>query len=828
MLKFALRLLTFDKKRTLKIIGLVALTLFFPCVLIFSMKNYASFQIQNAYQYGGKWDIQVKGNALSSEEQRKLGLRLAGRENEVYSGRLQGVTLESGEVVYLSLLQCSSPGQLLYLPLLEGRYPQGEGEIVIPYSCSYAGKSPQDGSLKLGDSITVEVGIRSMGDGVPIFSQRIEEGEVFTATGTKTYTIVGFSVYIPLGGIQAVQAVTGMEAQSEANSFYYLSDAKTCEELSEIVRFITAGPAAYNEFLYNAFYENTEMENAAARNQGLLIISAGAFLTCAFICASMLIRTRKERKKQIALLRALGMTEGRRRVLYLWEWAGEVLLGSLGAAGLFYAYTAFLKYILPHMLVSGLSEMQGKFHFGIFAPLILLLFLLGTAAIWREPSEKQSIIRPAHGRKLRTCADLSVIFRKRSRVAKGTVVFMAVVALLALSLGIPLGTGIYQESKRLKKVSVDYDARLSYSADYRDGFVENLLQQEKSVGQFRRRIFAGGKIVLKREDISARVWNFLESSEMYQGMLVNDTLTLSFGMRGCSQHEYEELRKKNPHLPPYEEWCGSQTVLLDDFFIFSDDWSGEETQSNAYAELEHGLVYQEGDTIAYSLSGADEDVLVESKVGQRIEAPVLYKYPQIFAIQIYIPEAWLEQNTAVHVQATYQIQVAQGCELEFNRRLAEWMSRSAALLGEYDYKGIMAANDGIRIQFAVVFGGVFALCALCLAGMYTMLRVDLEYQTKQFAIFRGLGMSRAQTVNIRITERMNLLLNAILIVMAGNLLLYYGVLADYMDAYGITPRNIFSCYVLASLLLVCLGVGDSIALTYQQYRREVAQAQRQE
>ena len=81
---------------------------------------------------------------------------------------------------------------------------------------------------------------------------------------------------------------------------------------------------------------------------------------------------------------------------------------------------------------------------------------------------------------------------------------------------------------------------------------------------------------------------------------------------------------------------------------------------------------------------------------------------------------------------------------------------------------------------------------------------------------------------MRITERMNLLLNAILIVMAGNLLLYYGILADYMDAYGITPRNIFSCYVLASLLLVCLGVGDSIALTYQQYRREVAQAQRQE
>lgn len=828
MLKFALRLLSYDKKKTGKIMALVTLTLLFPCVLIFSMQNYADFQLQNAYRYGGQWDIKISGEALSEEEQKELGLQLAGRENYVSSGKVGNASEGEGTLVYVGLLQCSAPEKLLYCPLIEGRYPERENEIVVPYSCTYNGRTPADGSLSLGDCLTMEVGVRTLGNGEPIFSGRLEEGETFIPEATKEYTVVGFSVYIPLSGTQAVQAVTGLEEETPSNSFYYRSEAASCEELERLVTEISGRKAEYNFSVYRAYYENTELESVVARNHGIWLISAGAFLTCFFLSASMLLRMRRERKRQLQMLRGLGMSAGQRRVLYLLEWSGQVAGGGMGAVCGFYLYTLFLKYVLPRFLVNGLSQMEGKFHIGVFGALLALLFALGAAVLLREPSERAAFSENRRREKLRSCADLSVIFRRRSRIAKETVVIMATVSIMAISIGVPLAVGIYKQSKSLKADSVDYDAKIQYGKDYRDQIVQTLLEEEVSVAEYRYRIFGSGRILLSEETISERTWNFWKDSEYTKDLIIDGKLTLRFGVRGASKEEYEALRKQNPHLMTYAEWCDSGTLLMDDFFNFSDDWSGEAAQDNRYGDLEHALTYQTGDVISFEMQGQEGWISIEMPVGQSIHTPVLYEYPQIPALQFYVPEEWLENRGDLCVQASYQVKVRKQYEADFNERLAEWMTVYREMIGEYDYVWILEANDGIRIQFVVVFCVIFALCALCMAGMCVMLRVDLEYQTRQFSIFRGLGMSWGQAVNMRVTERMNLLLTAVMLSMVGNLALYYGLFSEYADVYGITTQEIFCFFAAASILLVCLGVADSVALTRQQYKRELIETQRQE
>ncbi len=828
MVRFAFRLLAYDKKKTAKLVALVAVTLFFPCVLIFSLRNYSEFQLQNAYHYSGEWDIKVNKTALSKERQRELGLTLCGEERRMYSAKAKDNSEDDMDPVYVEILECTAPEQLLYSPLIEGRYPEKDTELVLPYSCSYFGKSPKDGTLKLGETIAFEYGIRTSVDGEPTFYERIEEGETFTTIGTKEYTVVGFSVYIPISGIQSVRGISYLENGQEATAYYYMSNASTGGELKDLVSSITENSSEYNERVYVTMYQNKEAESAVARSNGIFIIAIGTFVTCFMLCGLMLHRRKHERVEQVRMLNGLGMTVGKRRMLYIFEWLGYVILGAVCAVLGFFLYTFVLQEVLPRFMVSGLSKMEGDFYPLTFIGLALALFLLGCAILWLEATDKQRITPKSKKEKIRTSSDLSVIYKRRKRIAKLSVIAMAAVTIMAISIGVPLMLKAYEANKTLKANSVNYDAEIRYKRDYRDGVCRGLLEGEESVASFIERIYAGADMVLDEHIVTETVWSFLQNSELYADVIAGGEYPLSLGVRGCSKAEYEALRELNPHLMPYEEWCNSKTALIDDFFNLSDDWRGENAGDNRYAELVHTLKVDEGDTITVMIDGAEGQLEETMTLGQSITTPVLYQYPQVISIQVYVPEAELAARKEVSVVATYSVQVKKGFEEQFNQKLAEWMTVYSALLGDYDYIGVLEVNDSIRIQFIVIAALVAALSILCVIGMYVMIRIDMEYQTKQFLIFRRLGMTKLQAMNMRISERMGLLSTAMLVALAGNLIVYYTVLAGYVKEYHISTANVFLYFVVACVSTVVLGVGDSILLTKQQYNSEIVEVRGQE
>ncbi|HWT76874.1 MAG TPA: hypothetical protein VN258_19410, partial [Mobilitalea sp.] len=205
MIRIALRILSAKKRKNLLTCLAVAFCILFILIVNAVYVGYSNVQIENGYNYGGKWDIAVKVDETYQNDVAKSikDMIPVGTINNTFSARLDVIPEDKKEGnyavfadhYYLSLLGIGSvKDNVLSYELLEGNWPKNDNEIVIPQKFEYNGTGVVQGSIKVGDRISLEIGRRIKNDGT-ITQDQIEDSEAFTEIKVKEYTVSGIMKY---------------------------------------------------------------------------------------------------------------------------------------------------------------------------------------------------------------------------------------------------------------------------------------------------------------------------------------------------------------------------------------------------------------------------------------------------------------------------------------------------------------------------------------------------------------------------------------------------------------------------------------------------------
>lgn len=272
--------------------------------------------------------------------------------------------------------------------LMEGRFPEKEGEIVV--SNLFFTENP---SYNVGDTLTLPVGNRMLGDEILRTQAYQQDGEKFVATGTKTYIIVGI---LDVSGVSAYPGYVAM-------GYYDVANVSTSDELTVYMRLSNprkvydimpeiaeaAGLQKDESGQYGIVYNTTLLELYGINEKGeaniqfimiiamtvvLILLVMGTFILIIYNAFSL---SANNRIMELSVLKSIGATPRQIKysVLYegilLWfvQWPVGILIG--------YVFSLFIFSRVNEVLnvIENYSEMNVSFSW------VVILFALTTSLI---------------------------------------------------------------------------------------------------------------------------------------------------------------------------------------------------------------------------------------------------------------------------------------------------------------------------------------------------------------------------------------------------------------------------------------------------------------
>lgn len=348
--------------------------MFFIVTVDMMYRGYCEAQMENAYDYGGHWDISVRiaGKELD-KYQRNVNdnLQLVGQNTVTYSLKLDEIPEEKNNGMsyltnyYLGVLGIlNEEDNALPYKLKAGRWPETDSELVIPYTLVYNGCSPKDGSLKTGDVISAEWGRRIDEDG-NYTQQQISGEESFLSKGVREFTICGFIDYVDYTSDKYVlYGYTGLadaeNIEQEEFVLYYELEEKSTELLEEISRYFSNQEDVL-EVSTNYYVESVLMllENSDylhAVRYGLYLLEGMLILVGICIAGANQYQAMEEEKNQIRLFFSMGAEKKQLYFLYCFNTVCVISAGCLTAAAL---YGIFVK-VIRFFALAGVRNMQFK------------------------------------------------------------------------------------------------------------------------------------------------------------------------------------------------------------------------------------------------------------------------------------------------------------------------------------------------------------------------------------------------------------------------------------------------------------------------------------
>ena len=183
--KVTLETLKKNKSRTLiTIIGILLSTAMLTAVTTF-VTSFRDLYIQASQYETGDWHLQ--GQTFSEEDTTKM-LSAFDVESFVSTQQLgYAVNTENSSSTYTNYFYLlgmeENFEEMMSIHLTSGRYPSAKNEILLPEHLF---------EYKIGDTLTLDLGTRSIG-GVQLWqSDAFRENEILSVNYTETYTITGF------------------------------------------------------------------------------------------------------------------------------------------------------------------------------------------------------------------------------------------------------------------------------------------------------------------------------------------------------------------------------------------------------------------------------------------------------------------------------------------------------------------------------------------------------------------------------------------------------------------------------------------------------------
>lgn len=850
MLRLTWNILRGKHKKYRTLLLCAAVCLFFTMAVDTMYRGYCDAQIESAYDYGGRWDVSIRINGRDLErylEPADGSMKLTGRNTTTWSLRLDSVPekVKGGREYithyYLSLLGIRGKEEnALPYRLKEGRWPENDRELVLPYTIEIDGCSPKDGTLALGGILSLECGRRLDADGNYTQAQ-VKGEERFLSEGEKEYTVCGFIDYkeyttanVVLYGYTGVSG--GTDAAREEIVLYYMLRDKNLEALKEVSGRLSEQEAVLevstNYYLENALLLLEKSDYLRAVRYGLYLVEGMLVLVGICIAGASQYQGIREDRRQIRLFCSVGAERGQIYALYCMANAIVLLAGFSVSFLLYYAFVGLVRL----SVFSGVRNMF--FKAAGFSPDIrfcgaaLAVFLAALSAVTlaalrgnipayreQEGRKQKRKPRPAPVTDIPGLAGNNLRQMKYRRVLQ---VFISLMLLMFVPVCVLTARSVYETAAGMtRELSADFylaqkiggDADALREALDRLPYVKRIFR--KSGGDRRVYIpteYLGTEIV---EEIKSRYPEDYHSTLFPEDNIYDTNVTVLF----LDREDYKYFEELNPgKLPSYEEFSNGQNALL--HAIIEMQATGERIDVGERIAARMGSITCYSfidDAINYSLDIIDSVSVVNRDV-----------MPGILHVSVYVSEKYHEALIMDMSDSTYYWVDGYKGSLDLLGEALQELAYQYGYVLQDNISESSAKKDALVIQSVSIFALVAVVVTTGIAAIGVMGRLDYISRRQTYEIYRMLGLERGRAFAVHLLEQLIPLLDAVLAGAVLHCLLYYTLLKGLYDYYHIGLPAVTLAYLLCIAGVVLILVVNAAVITAKRYSRAVKKNRLQE
>lgn len=851
MNRMALQILFAKKRRSILACFVVAFCVLFILLVNTIYISYRNIQIENGYAYGGSWDIAVQVEAGGQQGAAKLlsDITLAGTINNTYSARLDKIPEDKKEgynsiyadCYYLSLLGIGSvEDNVLPYELVEGKWPENDNEIVLPHKFEYDGASVNQGSIQVGDKITLEVGCRIKSDGT-ISQEQIEDYEEFTDNGLKEYTVCGIMKYDNYTtGNYVSYGFVGMDneaiggSDNEVMTMYYklnnLNPQNLKNTYKEIIDNGNVIDVKKNTYIENALYVVYESDLMKSVKYGLYIFEAFIILLgFSIICVNQ-YQNIKEDEKQLILLHTIGAEK--RHICYIYCVQNFIvgLTGLALALLLFIGFRKLIQVIFPVVMRSQLFRSDMLAVKPAFIMVVLILTLLGMLCLTMILIRKEftRICIPKKGlkrvRNRRTSsknrAPMKSIFElaanniKFAKARNRILMLIITIILVVLSVGIPICRSAYQYSVEASKAAsfADFFIIMNEVSDKLD----QELNQMESISNIDRVYTSFKRCYIPAEALGEKVIASINEQypqtegNSYIPFNENNEYVYSASVASVNEKFYEKLKQMNDYLPTYKEFAEGDNCLIFGELLLPEQDERIDVGASIGAYM---------DTI--DLWSYDEiPVKTELQIKAVLERILLDETENYVNVIVYVPENLYKEKYYNNSYTMYFADGYSGRMDELGEQLKQ-ISRKYSVIVQDNISESSAAKDSLTIQFISITAGIIMLVMMGMVSIYVIMKVDYISRIRTYITYRALGLSRCQAVLLQFTEQMISLINALLLSAATVVILSFSILHGIMVYYNFYLNDVAFFMLLTILIVIILILWNAVRMSGERYRYKI-------
>ena len=856
IIKLAIKLFRRNFKRNLVMILGISITIFFVISIISVFSSYHDLFIENAYAYGGRWDLRINNKDVPSKDAllENQNITHVGQVQTVFSAQLdiidesnkEGPSAAFATHWNMSLLGCSIDSfDMLQYPLQSGRWPEDENEIALPSSFTLDGKSVQNKEIKVGDKINLLVGKRVDVDGKITQAQQMSGPEQFTASSIREYVVCGIITDANRSsGVFVSSGVVYTSTFNENSMLLIQTSANSQAELDAISRAvgqklsIPFEQIVENEYLTNAFLTIEQSDYLKSITYGGIIFIIGLTIICTGVILNNLLMMLHEARQKLGLLRMVGAGRAHISLLYFFQSLITATASAVLGVALSYAAIGVITKIIGAIKLSEFSKINIVIQPLVIVMTVLFSFIINCvlslatvrSAINSAPvnsfqsglhtrlnqAEKSMLIDLAGRLSESYAIALRGLARKKFRTT--LTIIALIISLSVMTIGFAIGASLWQKSQReLRGFATDYYL-IFFSAENKS---EQLITDMPPVENLVKMYTGNRNVEIPNKYLNSVIVDFLRIGD--QDLLQSMTI--------CSIDEslYEDLDPDN-QLMPFEEFVKSggclisNTALLNkEFAVLNSEGDLGSTEEAASTDDRYVSIttYAVGDQLKiYPAYDSDTSMMLPIQ-GVLSKAHVVPIDNMIETI-VYVSEAVFSENFSKNSCRMLFIDAHPGQQDMIGQFLVDNK-------GKYDYflqdNTLLAGSikDNNTLQMMAILSVIFVIVLLCIISMFSIIRTDFLQRRRETAVARALGEDLAMALKIRFFEDLTVLMIAIICVVVFFVLLFQFIAQPVLDFYQLELNAIQFYFVVSSLIMLLIVFGHNSLSLAKSFGQKIIQ-----
>lgn len=836
MLKLAFVLIKKKRKKYWTIFLCVVTCAFFIAVIEGIYMGHHAASIDEAYYYGGKYDVAVYVNPDMldnySYESEKGCLNAVNevtysvRQDKIPENTISPDQKSYMEYNYMSLMGIRDGDDVIQTyDLREGRWPENADELVVSLNFILEdGRSVRTGSIKVGDTVNIKYGIRKNEEGDSLQGE-ISGPETFEVVGEKEFRICGIFSYKKILSGQHIcygYYKYGALEPRETALYYVLNDANY-EELKAFEKNLKDSgvqKVSTNRHIESALESFATSDYISSIENGILILEVLLIAVALGIIAVNQYQNILEDTEQIRLLSRIGAESDHLCFLYI---IPGIFIIAAGFVTAYVLSVIFLKIYGTVLLNNTFSYGYALDYFNINLKMYLISFvltLLESCCVIRTVVIKRLLINEDSYKKskrkrqypVKNLLGLVRIMNRGFSVKRIAKTAIIVCTLTIIPICFTTGISVYRGAEELIVESeADFLLNLSGTTTFTDEAGLRSIEGIKSIDKFAKA--ASIKILLSRDvlgedvfrELKSRSWNDEYFNEADEFTWVVEIIFPD--KKTYDKYYYDEY---NGCFPEYDRFNNGNCVILGVNYYIKD--------TETIVDIGKQIAEKYGTVCLHSFE--DNDIGIELDVC----SSYLDKHKEddsVFATIIAPTKLYDEffSGGEYHHMVQYGIDAESGSYEKLSEQLHDLAFRNN--MGIMDY---YAANKEHRsyliVRLTSLITCIFIVIIVCFIVLHSVNTLESISKRKRYTIFGMLGIKRGSFVLLRGFEDVIYILDGLIIALLFHIVSANTFLKGLYLYYDIRLTQICFAGVICLVVFVVLTFVSSLKQTKVLYNTD--------